>query len=111
MIPPTIPADFSNFEPNTFPIFTPRTEKAKVVTPMINTDDQIFTWIHANEIPTAKASMLVAMANNNMVLKPNEPSLGWSSCFNSASRIILAPIKKSNPKAIQWSTEVMNCSN
>ena len=66
MIPPRIPAPYSNFEPNTFPIFTPSTEKTKVVTPMINTDDQILTCIQAKEIPTAKASILVATAKYNI---------------------------------------------
>ena len=114
MIPPMISADFSNLEPNTLPIFTPKTEKAKVVRPMIRTDDHSFTWIQAKETPTAKASMLVAMARSSMVLK-----LSGVDCFvasllamtdfssssfpNTASRIMLAPIKKSNPKAIQWS--------
>ena len=111
MIPPIIPADFSNLDPNTFPIFTPMMENKKVVTPIINTDDQILTWIQAKEIPTAKASILVAMAKSSMVLNPNELSAGSSSFRDNASRIMLAPIKKSNPKAIQWSTAVMYRSN
>ena len=43
MIPPNMPADFSYFEPNTFPIFTPKTENMKVVTPIIITANQILT--------------------------------------------------------------------
>ena len=104
-----ISADFSNLEPNTLPILTPKTEKVKVVKPMISTDDHNLTWIQAKEIPTAKASMLVAMAKSNMVLMDcfgrSSISMTVSSLSFpiSASRIILAPIKKSNPKAIQWS--------
>ena len=43
MIPPNMPADFSYFDPNTFPIFTPKTENMKVVTPIIITANQILT--------------------------------------------------------------------
>ena len=99
-MPPIIPADFSYFDPNTLPIFTPKTEKTKVVRPMMSTDDHNFTWIQANETPTAKASMLVAMASKNMVLKPKEPSCS-SSFPQTASRIMLAPMRESKPKAIQ----------
>ena len=53
MIPPMILADFSYLEPNTLPIFTPKTENKKVVMPMIITDDHNFTWMQANETPTA----------------------------------------------------------
>ena len=111
MIPPTIPADFSNLEPNRLPIFTPRMENRKVVTPMMSIDDQIFTWMQAKEMPTARASMLVAIANKSIVLKSKAPLCSWSSLPQTASRIMLAPIKKSNPKAIQWSTAVMYSSN
>ena len=104
MIPPIIPADFSYFEPKTLPIFTPKTENRKVVKPMIITDDHNFTWIQAKETPTAKASILVAMAKRNMVLKSKEPLFSPSSFLpQMASRIILVPIRKSKPKAIQWS--------
>ena len=111
MIPPTIPADFSYLEPNAFPIFTPNTENKKVVSPIMSIDDQILTWMQAKEMPTAKASILVAMAKSNMVLKPNELSDGSSSFLDNASRIMLAPIRKSRLKAIQWSTAVIYCSN
>ena len=97
-----MPADFSYLDPKTLPILTPKTENKKVVMPMISTDDQILTWMQANETPTAKASMLVAMASKSMVLKPKEPSCS-SSLPQTASRIMLAPIKKSKLKAIQWS--------
>ena len=104
MMPPVIPADFSYLEPNTLPIFTPNTENRKVVTPMMSTDDQSWTCIQAKEMPTANASILVAMAKRNIVLKPSELLTDvTSSLFDRASRIMLAPIKASRPKAIQWS--------
>ena len=97
-----MPADFSYLEPKTLPIFTPKTENRKVVNPMTITDDQSLTWMQANETPTAKASMLVAMASKNMVLKLKEPSC-FSSLPQTASRIMLVPMSNSKPKAIQWS--------
>ena len=49
--------------------------------------------------------MLVATASGSMVLNENE-SFTFSS-FEKDSLIIFAPMSKSSPKAIQWSTAVM----
>lgn len=51
-------------------IANPYTDERKinVVIPISNTDFHIFTFKKANEIPTARASMLVAMASKGMVL-------------------------------------------
>ena len=109
IIPPIIPADLSYLEPKTLPIFTPKMEKTKVVRPMMSTDDHNFTWMQANETPTAKASMLVAIAKRNMVLKSNALLFSPSSFLpQTASRIMLAPMRTSSPKAIQWSYASIN---
>lgn len=111
MTPPMMLADFSNFAPKRLPIFTPTMENTKVVRPMTNTELHNSTWMQAKEMPTAKASMLVAMAKSNIVLKSRELSSCFSSPFEKDSRIILAPMRNSKPKAIQWSIDSMRCWN
>lgn len=57
----------------------------------------------AKEMPTARASILVATANNNWVLSLR--GLKWCS-FSSSSNdsfIILPPRNAKRAKAIQWS--------
>ena len=100
--------------------------------PMTRTDFQILTFRKANVTPTARASILVAIAKINMVLRllnfdddndddddddndddddddnDNDDDDDDSS---AASLIILTPMIVSNPKAIQWSICVINCSN
>ena len=53
-------------------------------------------------MPQARASMLVATAITNIVFVENE-ELELSSLSENASLTIFAPIRNSNPKAIQWS--------
>ena len=114
MTPPVISAILLYREPKTFPILTPTNENRKVVMPIIMTENQIFTLRNANDTPTAKASMLVAMAIMSMVLNPQPHELLSSSSSSSsdkASLIILTPMTSNRPNAIQWSKAVMRCSN
>ena len=87
----------------------PTAESMNVVVPIIAIAGTISTSIHANETPTASASMLVATARGSIVLTENESS----SCSSSpkASLIIFAPISASRMNAIQWSMLVMSHSN
>ena len=110
MTPPTSSAFDLYFAPNTFPTFNPIAERMNVVAPMNSTAATIFTsGSNAKVIPTARASILVAMASRSIVLKLNEAS-SFSSSFDSASLIILPPIRQSSTNAIQWSTAVIYCS-
>ena len=70
MTPPVISAALLYREPNIFPILTPAKENKKVVIPMTVTDFHKSTDKKAKETPTAKASMLVAIAIISIVLKP-----------------------------------------
>jgi len=101
--------------------------------PITRTDFQILTFRKANVTPTARASILVAIAKINMVLKllnfddddddddgnddDNDDNDDDDDDDNddddspAASLIILTPMIVSNPKAIQWSICVINCSN
>ena len=103
-------AGFEYFDPKKFPMATPTKLKIKVVTPIINIAVQILTCRKANVTPIAKASMLVAIANKNIVLISFFEEF-LSSSSPKASRIILAPIKNNNPNAIQWSILVIKLSN
>ena len=102
-----------------FPILTPTKENKNVVTPITATDFHISTDKKANDTPIAKASMLVAIAIISMVLNPVQAqehspvdcSLSVDSSSDIASLIILTPIMSNNPNAIQWSKDVMRCSN
>ena len=94
--------------------------------PMTRTDFQILTFRKANVTPTARASILVAIAKINMVLKllnfdddddddndddDDDDNDDDDDDSPAASLIILTPMIVSNPKAIQWSICVINCSN
>ena len=87
------------------------------MTPIIITENQIFTFIKANVTPTARASMLVAIAIMSMVLNPVQLQavvccpLSVDSSSDNASLIILTPIMSNNPNAIQWSNDMIRCSN
>ncbi len=108
---------------------------------MTRTDFQILTFKKANVTPTARASILVAIAKINMVLKllnfdddndddddddndddddddddndnddDDNDDDDDDDDSPAASLIILTPMIVSNPKAIQWSICVINCSN
>lgn len=109
--PPVISAGFEYREPKKFPMATPPKLKMKVVTPIINMEIQMFTCRKANDTPTAKASMLVATASRNIVFKHVVESGSSDPSSDKASRIMLAPINKRSPKAIQWSIATIRCSN
>ena len=84
--------------------------------PMTRTDFQILTFRKANVTPTARASILVAIAKINMVLRllnfdDDNDDDDDDDDSSAASLIILTPMIVSNPKAIQWSICVINCSN
>ena len=109
-MPPASSAFDLYFVPNTFPTFRPIADRIKVVAPMNRTAAAIFTsGRSAKVMPTASASMLVAIASSSIVLKLNDAS-SFSSSFESASLIIFPPIKHSSTNAIQWSTAVIYCS-
>ena len=93
---------------------------------MISIDFHILTFKKANVTPTARASILVAIAKINMVLKllnfdddddddndddDDDDNDDDDDDSPAASLIILTPMIVSNPKAIQWSICVINCSN
>ena len=67
---------------------------------------QILTSINAKVMPTANASMLVAMASSIIFLNPNEPSV-VSSSLEKDSLIILPPISANKKSATQWSMAVI----
>jgi hypothetical protein len=120
MTPPVISAALLYREPNIFPILTPAKENKKVVIPMTVTDFHKSTDKKAKDTPTAKASMLVAIAIISIVLKPvllhEHSAVGCcpssaDSSSDKASLIILTPMTSNNPNAIQWSKDVIICSN
>ena len=67
---------------------------------IIRDDTIIFVFKNENVIPMARASILVAIDNGNIVLK-STLSLHGSSSFDKASLIMLVPIVPSKTKAIQ----------
>ena len=77
-------------------------DNIKVIIPIRHIDGIIETCKKANVIPTANASILVAIANaiNSFILSSLDCSSYSSSPF-IASIIICTPIKASNPNAIQ----------
>lgn len=110
MMPPANSAFDLNLQPKMPPILMPAAEKAKVVMPMRAADKKIFTFKKAKVIPTARASILVATAMTNMVLKAKE-LLTASSSAAKDSFIMLRPIKNRRIKATQWSKADMYFMN
>ena len=99
----TMPPASSAFDlyrkPNMLPILTPIVAIKKVVQPMRETAGRIFTLKNAKVMPTAKASILVAMARGSMVRGEKE-----ALCFSDSLRdssTMLPPISDSSTKAIQ----------
>ena len=79
----------------------PAAEKTKVIEPMSATAGTMCVpGRNANVMPTASASMLVAIASRSMALNASEPS-SLSSSFDSASRIMLPPMMPSSTNVIQ----------
>ena len=62
IIPPIISALFSYLIPNWFPIFTPITDNIKVTNPIKIAANTMLVCRNAKVIPTANASILVAIA-------------------------------------------------
>jgi len=54
---------FSYLSPNLLPILTPNNDIPNVIIPIIPTEIHKFVLKNANVIPTASASILVAIAN------------------------------------------------
>ncbi len=106
-IPPAISAFALNFAPNLLPVRTPAKERTKVVAPIRPTEGRIDTLRKAKVIPTASASMLVAIARTKSSLIFSLYSSVPSSFSFMASNIIFPPMKHKSPKAIQWSKAVM----
>ena len=72
-------------------------EKMKVVIPMRVTARIIFTLRNAKVMPTARASMLVAIASTSIVLKPKEESCSPSSTMepmHKHSWVSMVPVSK-----------------
>ena len=111
MMPPAKVALSSYFAPNLCPTHTPAAESTKVVQPISVMAAAIRTCRKANEMPTANASILVAIARMRSSLissfYPPEALFGASSFFRTTSQIILPPIKVSKANAIQWSKLVI----
>ena len=106
--PPALSAPDLNLVPHRFPSFTPAKPNAKVVAPIRVTARTMFTLSTAKLIPTASASMLVAIAKRSMVFTSK---LASSFSSSPASLIILSPIMRRRTKAIQWSKSAMIAMN
>ena len=104
--------------PKALPILTPIIEVKNVITPITMTakttftrrvESKTLTGEATNVIPTASASMLVAIAIKSMVLtsKPGDTS----SSGPKASLIIFPPIRDSRMKVTQGATVLISFSN
>ena len=78
-------------------------DNINVTIAMIEQANTILTFKKAKLTPIAKASILVAIANNKITFNGKSETSSFS--FSSRlSLIIFNPIKASNIKATQWST-------
>ena len=102
MTPPRTSAFFPNLSPNRLPILTPAIEMTSVTSPIIKAGKNMLSSVMANDIPIARASMLVAIASRTIVLTPMSASTS-SSSPNSPSRTMFAPIRNRRKNATQWS--------
>lgn len=90
-MPPATSALLLYFEPNLLPITTPPTEIRNVVKPIMVIDGTILTFRKANVIPTASASILVAMAgqlflsNKHLTKLQNCDIITVVICFRSSA--------------------------
>ena len=102
MTPPVISAYFPSFPPILFPRNTAAALMKKVVTPIRQTAERISTFRNAKLIPTAKASILVAIASRKIsFVGMDSIEVSHSDAASFDSRIILTPIKPSRKNAIQ----------
>ena len=90
-MPPALSAFVLYFNPNILPALTPEAEQMKVTQPMVSAAGRMDTSMKANVIPTAMASILVAIARISMEHSVMEASMGL--VFSVDSRSILIPIK------------------
>ena len=74
MIPPVNSALDLYFNPKILPILTPITDNVKVIIPINETAGNTSIFKNAKETPTAKASMLVAIAKTDIVRKFSDVS-------------------------------------
>ena len=92
--------------PQNTPIRLPNVEITKEVKPMMTIGERIevkeFIPTKANDIPMAKASMLVAIASVTITFNVVGSKQHLSSLLK-LSLIIRPPRNANNPKAIQWS--------
>ena len=92
--------------PQNTPIRLPNVEITKEVKPMMTIGERIevkeFIPTKSNDIPMAKASMLVAIASVTTTFNLVGSKQRLSSLLK-LSFIIRPPKKANNPKAIQWS--------
>jgi hypothetical protein len=98
--PPAASAFLPNLSPNRLPILIPAMDMAMVTIPITAAGTTMPSPSMAMDIPTARASMLVASARRAIVPTPMSPSTSPSSS-DSASRIMLAPMRNSSAEAIQ----------
>ena len=98
--PPTSSALDLNRSPAFLPKSTPAMENIIVVIPIIIIGIHIDISRKANETPTARASILVAIARVSICQKP-KPWATPSSSFEKDSLTILAPMRVSNNHATQ----------
>ena len=102
MTPPTNSANLPYLLPSRVPNLIPTADIANVITPITVADTNMSLPSIARLMPTANASMLVAMARISIVTGDRSSS-SFSSSPNTASRIMLAPISARRMKATQWS--------
>ena len=86
--------------PNLLPTFVPITDKINVITPISVIAKIKLTLKNANVIPTANASILVAIASIIIVLKLTSSFIFSLSLLND-SFIMFPPIIASKKNAIQ----------
>jgi len=100
MHPPMVPALFTRSAPNLLPMTAPQKLIANVTTPMMMAGTRTSKDSMDMDMPTTRASMLVATASVAMVTSPMSP---LSSSFpKKSSRIMLRPIRSRMANAIQW---------
>ena len=112
MVLPRISALDLNLVPQRWPSFMPRSEMMKAVMPMSGAARRRLTCRKAKETPTARVSMLVAMARRKRFLGWNDISMGQEFCsFFSAGISVLMPRKVSRAKAIHGLKAAMTWTN
>ncbi len=99
MHPPRVPACFILSVPNFLPMPAPQALMANVMIPMAAAGMRISCDSMDMDMPTIRASMLVATARVAMVTRPRLPSCSSSS--ERSSLIMFNPIRRRMAKATQ----------